>query len=223
MSTSFRQVTDHARVADPLAYLPYKDVIEYRRGQVVFEPNQAAGGIHLVVQGKVKVCRPTQEGMDVVVDVYRSNEFFGEAGLIELTPRTERAVAMERSQIMTWTTDEIEEVISARPELGFAFIQLMVNRSMDLCSRLESFAAEKTPQRVARSLLRFADRFGSKADDGSVRIPPMTHQFLSEYVGTSREIVTFNMNHLRQQGFIRYSRKGIELFADALRENLRTV
>jgi CRP/FNR family transcriptional regulator, cyclic AMP receptor protein len=161
--------------------------------------------------------------MDVVVDIYRNNEFFGEAGLIEMAPRGERAIAMERSQIMSWTTEEIENVISQRPELGIALIQMIVNRSMDLCTRLESFAAEKTPQRVARSLLRFAERFGSRADDGSVRIPPMTHQFLSEYVGTSREIVTFNMNHLRQQGYIKYSRKCIDLYADALRERLRSV
>ena len=45
---------------------------------------------------------------------------------------------------------------------------------------------------------------------------------ISEYVGTSREIVTFQMNHLRQKGFLRYSRKGIQVYADALREHLHS-
>jgi len=47
-----------------------------------------------------------------------------------------------------------------------------------------------------------------------------THHVISEYVGTSREIVTFQMNHLRQKGFLRYSRKGIQVYSDALREHL---
>jgi CRP-like cAMP-binding protein len=55
-----------------------------------------------------------------------------------------------------------------------------------------------------------------------VRIPPLTHQVISEYVGTSREIVTFQMNHLRQQGFLRYSRRGIDVYAAALRDRLQT-
>jgi len=54
-----------------------------------------------------------------------------------------------------------------------------------------------------------------------VRIPPLTHQLISEYVGTSREIVTFQLNHLRQQGYLRYSRQGIQVSTDALRKHLK--
>ena len=44
---------------------------------------------------------------------------------------------------------------------------------------------------------------------------------ISEYVGTSREIITFQMNQLRQKGFLRYSRKGIQVYSDALKEHLQ--
>ena len=71
-----------------------------------------------------------------------------------------------------------------------------------------------------RSLLRFVDRLGTRTEDGSTKIPPLTHQVISEYVGTSREIVTFQMNYLRQKGLLRYSRKGIQVYSDAMREHL---
>jgi hypothetical protein len=54
-----------------------------------------------------------------------------------------------------------------------------------------------------------------------MKIPPLTHHVISEYVGTSREIVTFQMNQLRQKGYLRYSRKGIQVYSDALREHLQ--
>src|SRR5947199_9766868 len=98
---------------------------------------------------------------------------------------------------------------------------MLVKRGLDYEERLQSFALDKTPARVVRSLLRFADRLGSRTEDGSIKIPPLTHQVISEYVGTSREIVTFQMNHLRQKGLLRYSRKGIQVYADALREHLQ--
>jgi CRP-like cAMP-binding protein len=72
-------------------------------------------------------------------------------------------------------------------------------------------------RRLARSLLRFSDRLGTLDADGSVRMSPFTHELLSQYVGTSREIVTHYMNQFRKKGYLRYSRKGITLHREALR------
>jgi len=55
-----------------------------------------------------------------------------------------------------------------------------------------------------------------------VRIPPLSQQTISEYVGTSREIVTLHMNQLRQRGAMQYSRKGINIYPDALGRELRS-
>ena len=49
----------------------------------------------------------------------------------------------------------------------------------------------------------------------------LTHNTIAEFVGTSREIVTFQMNRLRRLGLVRYSRKHIDVYALAMRENLR--
>jgi CRP-like cAMP-binding protein len=70
-------------------------------------------------------------------------------------------------------------------------------------------------------LIRFSERLGHRAEDGSVQMMPFTHELLSQYVGTSREIVTHYMNQFRRQGYLRYSRKGILLYRDALKEWLR--
>jgi hypothetical protein len=50
-----------------------------------------------------------------------------------------------------------------------------------------------------------------------VQIMPFTHELLSQYVGTSREIITLYMNQFRRDGYLDYSRQGILLHGDALR------
>jgi CRP-like cAMP-binding protein len=57
--------------------------------------------------------------------------------------------------------------------------------------------------------------------DGAVRIPSLTHHTLAEYVGTSREVVTFQMNRLRRLGLIRYSRQFIDVYPERLREAVK--
>jgi len=49
---------------------------------------------------------------------------------------------------------------------------------------------------------------------------PFTHDLLSRYVGTSREIITQYMNRFRKQGYLSYSRQGILLHRDTLQSLL---
>jgi CRP-like cAMP-binding protein len=51
-----------------------------------------------------------------------------------------------------------------------------------------------------------------------MRIPPFTHQLLSEYIGTSREIVTSALGSLRQGGYVRYTRRHIDIRYEAMQD-----
>jgi CRP/FNR family cyclic AMP-dependent transcriptional regulator len=214
-------VAPQRALEDPLAHLPCSTILEYKKGQIIYNQDQPSTSIHLVIDGKVKVCRLADDGRQVVVDIYQPDEFFGESAFLGLAQRTEVAVALENTKVMTWTTNEIEEITMKRPKLAIALLQLLVQRSMDFGYRIESFSVDNIARRLARTLIRFSERLGSKNDDGSVQMIPFTHELLSQYVGTSREIVTHYMNQFRRQGYLRYSRKGIMLYRDALREWLK--
>jgi len=211
----------HRELEDALTYLPRKHVTEFRRGEIIYDQEKPSTGISLVIQGRVKVSTNLENGSQVVIGIYCDDQFFGETGLIGASAHAEKATALEPTSLMTWSTAEIEEHIEHQPKLGLALIQMVVNRCLDFEDRLQSLALDKTPGRIALTLVRFAEKMGTRGEDGAVKIPPLTHQLISDYVGTSREIVTFQMNQLRQQGYIRYSRKAIEVYADALREHLR--
>jgi CRP/FNR family transcriptional regulator len=221
MATSPAVVVPQRALEDPLAHLPCSTIVEYKKGQVIYNQDQPSTSIYLVIDGKVKVCRLADDGRQVVVDIYQPDEFFGESAFVGLAQRTEIAVALENTKVMTWTTNEIEEITMKRPKLAIALLQLLVQRSMDFGYRIESFSVDNIARRLARTLIRFSERLGSKNDDGSIQMIPFTHELLSQYVGTSREIVTHYMNQFRRQGYLRYSRKGIMLYRDALREWLK--
>lgn len=205
---------------DVLMYLPRKGVAAYRKGQVIFAEHQPPTGLQLVVQGRVKVSIPLENGTQTVVNIFTTDDFFGERSLLSTEPGVERATALDSVMLMSWTSQEIEEQVARQPSLGIALLQMLVRRALDYEDRLQFFALHNAAERVAASLLRFAARLGSRDEDGSIRIAPLTHQVISEYVGTSREIVTSQMNSLRQKGYLRYSRKGIQVQTDALQAHL---
>src|SRR5215469_4975222 len=86
---------------DPLAHLPCSSIVEYRKGQTIYNQDQPSNAIYLVIDGKVKVSRLADDGRQVVVDIYQADEFFGESALLGLPHRSEQATVLENTRLMT--------------------------------------------------------------------------------------------------------------------------
>jgi len=216
MATSPAVMAPSRPIEDPLAHLARTNVTEYPKGQTIYSQQQPSLAVYLVISGKVKVSRLAGDGRQVVVDIYRPDDLFGESAFLDAPPRSDQAVAMENTRLMSWSSAEIEAAIAKRPRLGMALLQILVQRTGDLTRRVESLSVDNIARRLARSLLRFAERLGTQGQDGTVSMPPFTHELLAQYVGTSREIVTHYMSQFRREGLLRYSRAAIAIHRAAL-------
>ena len=206
---------------DPLAHLPCSTILEYRKGQTIYSQDQPSTSLYLVIGGKVKVVRLADDGNQVVLDIYQPDEFFGESAFLSLAQSSEQATTLEDTKLMAWSAREIEDIAMKRPKLAIALLQIQVQRTLDMTYRIESFSADNIARRLARSLIRFSERMGTVDADGSVHMAAFTHELLSQYVGTSREIVTHYMNQFRRLGYLQYSRRGIVMYRDAFQQWLR--
>jgi CRP-like cAMP-binding protein len=210
-----------ATLENPLDYLPCSPIAQYGKRQVIYNQNEPSASIYLILEGKVKVSRLAEGGCQVLVNIYQTDEFFGESALLHLSRRPESAAALENSKLMTWPVSVMEELVMRQPRLGIAFAQVLARRTTEFAQRIESFSADNVARRLARCLIRLSERMGDPEDEGSVRMLPFTHELLSEDIGTTREIVTHYMNQFRNQGYLQYSRKGIVVYRNSLDEWLR--
>src|ERR1700685_3269901 len=115
MATSPTVLAPQKPLEDPLAHLPCSSIVEYRKGQMIYNQDQPSTSIYLVIDGKVKVSRLADDGHQVVVDIYQADEFFGESAFLSLSHRAEQATALEDAQLMAWGTLESEEIVMKRP------------------------------------------------------------------------------------------------------------
>jgi len=221
MATTVALPTLKKQLEDPLAHLPCSTIVEYRKGQMIYNHDQASTSLYLVMDGKVKISRVADDGHQTMIDIYQRDEFFGESAFLNLPHRSEQATALETTKLMMWTASAIQEIAMRRPRLAVALLQILVERTMDYSKRVESLCADNSGCRLARSLIRFSERLGIPQEDGSVQMKPFPHELLAHYVGMCREVVTYNMNQFRRDGFVQYSRKEIVLHPEALGEWLQ--
>jgi CRP/FNR family cyclic AMP-dependent transcriptional regulator len=220
MASGMTSAGVQARMEDVLAHLPISGIATYSKGETIYGPDDNSANVYLVVEGKVSISQVAGQGSEVLLDIVRPEELFGESAFLDATHRTERAVAMEKTRLMSWAASDLEELVMKRPRLAVALLQILARRNAEYTLRVESFANDNIERRLARSLLHFSERLGTREEDGSVRMMPFTHVLLSQYVGTSREIVTHYMNRFRRLGYMSYSRQGIHLYCDTLKTML---
>jgi CRP/FNR family transcriptional regulator len=204
-----------------LTYLPRRPIQEYAKSRIIYDVERPATDLYLVILGRVKVGTTASDGGQAVVRIVRKLGVFGESSLIGLWNGSESAMALDTVTLMSWSRNEIEQQVEREPRLGIALAQYLVRQCLNLQDRIESMAVRKTPERVMLALLQLAADLGVPLPDGSLHVAALTHHTIAEFVGTSREIVTFQMNRLRRMGMVRYSRKHIDIYVQALRENLR--
>jgi len=223
MATSSTESALRARLEDVVPYLPVSRTTEYSKGRLIYGPDERFKSIYLLLAGTVGLSRIAEDNTEVLLEIVRPDELFGESAFLDLPRRPEQATAIENVKLMTFTTSEMENLVRDRPHLAMALLQVLVERNTELTRRIESFSIDTVERRLARSLLRFSERLGTLEDDGSVRMMPFTHLTLSRYVGTTRECVTHYMAQFRKQGYVNYSREGIFVYCDALKASISSL
>jgi CRP/FNR family cyclic AMP-dependent transcriptional regulator len=199
-------------------YLPRKPIKEIGKGRVIYSPQNSSDHLYMVIRGRVTVTTTARE-CETISRILCTEDLCGEAVLVG-GHSSETAVVLDAALLMSWTRDEIEAQIEREPRLGVGLARYFVRQCLALQDRIEAAALYKTPERVLLAFAQLADLLGTPQPDGAMRIASLPHHTIADYVGTSREIVTCQMNRIRKLGLIRYNRRYIDVYSCAVAEAL---
>ncbi len=181
----------------------------FSRNEVIFFMDDPADEIYLINSGRVKITRVSLSGKEKIIDIYQTGDFFGELCLCENSRRTDQAVALNDVNVLSFKINRLLQVISKEPAAALELLMMFCQRLSEAQAQIETLAFDNIPRRLAKELLKMSVEGGEKVTAG-IRIKQfLTHEELSQLVGTSREIITTVMNQFRRQGLVVYTRKSL--------------
>lgn len=198
---------------DLLAQLPMQGAgrkrNKYVKGQIVFVPDSAEERrIHLVQSGSFMTFA-TRHGTEVGIEYLEIGELFG---LETLVGRSQTlAKCAQDGETLSWDAAELDKLQRENAQLAVGLSQAAINRGLRLQRHIEDFAVLMIAERLAAFLAERAELKVSD-EDGTVLLSAITHETMSEFIGTSREIVTHYLNAFRKAGYVDYNRKGIRVY-----------
>ncbi len=157
--------------------------------------------VYFIESGLVKLLMLSPEGRECLLAIHASGDIFGELCLSGLGPRLETATAMEETVLKQIPCSRFFARLN-RDSLFEGFVQYLTVRIADQQQVIANLVTVDSEQRLGKTLLQLARKLGKK-DPRSIRIElKISHEELSEMVGTTRPRISMFMQRFRNLGLI---------------------
>lgn len=172
-------------------------------GRLIYEPGQTGEALFILKSGSVRLYRMTPDGRKLVLAVLTPGMIFGDMSALGQTMSGTFAEAHDDCMVCILSQRDIEEILTAHPEVAIRLVRLFAERVREAEERLEQIAFKPVPARVAKLLLQLADSNGEVGN--------YSHHELAEMIGTSRETVSRVLIELKREGHVEIDRRSVRL------------
>jgi CRP-like cAMP-binding protein len=146
----------------------------------------------------------SSEGKECLLAIHAAGDIFGELCLSRLGARLETATAMKQTTLKQIPSSQFFARLN-RDSLFEGFVQYLAVRIADQQQVIANLVTVDSEQRLGKTLLQLARTMGKK-DPRSIRIElRISHEELSEMVGTTRPRISMFMQRFRNLGLIEMS------------------
>ena len=188
--------------ADIDALMEQLRLANVRRGSAIYCQGEPADGLHIILAGKVKLCRHADDGRERLLDVRGPAEILGTVSVLDHGPRTATAIAFTDVWTAQLDTDTLRMWMAERPTIADKMLRLLAARLRRADVHLIDMVFDDVPGRVAKELLDLARRFGTQQGDLWHVQHDLTQAEIAHLVGAARESVNKALCEFAQRGWI---------------------
>ena len=170
----------------------------YRKRQLLFMENDPGDSLIMLRSGAVAVFRTSPTGERAILTVLRSPDVLGEVSLLDGSPRSASAEAIEDTTALALSRAAFLELVHANPPILDAVLRSLGSLIRRLTEQSADHIFLDLPGRVAKALVRLA---------GPNPAPMVTIELnqsqLAELAGGSRQSVNQALNSFASRGWLR--------------------
>jgi CRP-like cAMP-binding protein len=182
-----------------------RKVRSIRKKQIIYYEGDTVSGIFLVLTGKVKTIRLSEDGRELLTGMYGPDEYFGIPALLLNEPYAETAEALEDTTVCQLPKEMLEELLNRYPDVARQFIHILSNNLLDKEEQLLQLAYHSVRKRMAEVLIRLCKL---EKQDGQISLK-ISRDNLAAMAGMATETVSRILSDFKDEGII--ERKGSQI------------
>ncbi len=186
------------------------------KGQIFFVEGEEAGGVYIMLEGKVKIYRSAPDGREAVLHVFGPGEPFGEVAVFQGGKFPATAMCVEAGKSLFLPRTALIERITCDPALALNMLASLSRRLRAFVAKVETLTLMETPQRLAAYLLLTSEEQGGT----DTLLLDVSKVLLAGMLGTARETLSRTLARMVEQGAIRVEGRTVHLEDRAFLEGL---
>lgn len=189
---------------------PYAYVRTVARAEPVWRQQDTLHDFLFLVEGHTKLCRPSEAGHDVIIDVVGPGDLLCASAVVGFEPACCTCASLTAvATVVGIPRRDVLALLERSPAAASAFLRETTGRDVRLMRRMMELGSGHVRRRVAALLLRLADQVGEPTRTCWVRIPlRLSRQNIADLCGTTMETAIRTLSLLARQGLVRTPPRG---------------
>lgn len=174
----------------------------FTKDSVILFEQETGSALFVIISGKVKVSRVSDDGKEVILTILNESDFFGEMAILDGSSRSANVTAMEDSELFIIQRNDFINLLHSHPEISVALLEELTKRLRAADMKIKSLSLKDAEGKVATVILQLADDMG-KIKHGTVEIEKLPYQHdLANMAGTSRETISRTLHTFAKKGLV---------------------
>ncbi len=174
----------------------------FKRDSVLLFEHETGSALFVIITGKVKISRVSDDGKEVILSILSDSDFFGEMAILDGQSRSANVTAMEDTEILIIQRNDFIQLLHDHPEVSISLLQELTQRLRAADMKIKSLSLKDAEGKVATVILQLADDIG-KIRQGTVEIEKLPFQHdLANMAGTSRETISRTLHSFAKKGLV---------------------
>ena len=169
-------------------------VSEIPKRAVFFSEENSSKGLHILLTGKVKLFKISDDGKEQTIFVFGPGEPFCLCSVFSDGVLPANMSALEDSRVLYIKPKEYDKLVHADPTILMSMMRVMSRRLKDAMEMIDSLALKQVPSRLAAYFL-------SREKDGLVKMD-ISYRELSKIIGITPEALSRAMKKMSSNGLI---------------------
>jgi CRP/FNR family transcriptional regulator len=174
-------------------------VKEYNKSETILHEEDTNAYMYIVLTGKVKALKITEDGKEIILAIHQAGDFFGELTLIDGLTSPASVVAAENSIVALIARVDFNEILFTQNKVLKNLLKIFCARQRKSWETIQVLNFNNASQRVKMFFLSLVSEYGNKDPEGIILNIKLTHQDISDMSGLTRETVTRVMDKLQKK------------------------
>jgi CRP/FNR family transcriptional regulator, cyclic AMP receptor protein len=201
------------------ALLTYSRVEHYAAGQEIFAKGSPGQSLLAVLRGSVRISSISLAGKEIVFNIIKAGEIFGEIGMLDGGGRSGDATAITDCELLVLNRRDFVPLLENHADICLMLIRILCQRLRQTSEQVEDLLFRQLEARIAKALLQLAGHPGQDPHSATLELH-LSQTELGHIVGSSRESINKQLQVWQRAGLIDIAKGAIRIRDAAAIEQL---